>query len=52
MTASLIGELSHFSKKIQMNKRSIVDKLSEFVVSLLVRINKIQITLQPEHLVE
>jgi len=45
MTANIIEELSMFCKKMQINKRSILDKLNDFVLTLLIKINKIQIAL-------
>ncbi|CAD8205048.1 unnamed protein product [Paramecium octaurelia] len=50
MTNNVIMELLHFCKKVQVQKKTIADKLYDFIISLLIKMNKIQVTLDQEML--
>ncbi|CAD8196337.1 unnamed protein product [Paramecium octaurelia] len=50
MTSNIIMELVHFCKKVQVQKKLIADKLYDFIISLLIKMNKIQVTLDQEML--
>ncbi|CAD8155605.1 unnamed protein product [Paramecium pentaurelia] len=50
MTNNIIIELVHFCKNVQVQKKLIADKLYDFIISLLIKMNKIQVTLDQEML--